>query len=100
LSIESFVLVLCVGAALLAFWFAVRFPDTGPNDMTRSLLHVVVAFLLLQLIVWAMGLVSGVSVPVARFIDVFGLVLPSLTYIFLAAAWFIRAAAGSLNSRY
>ena len=36
----TFVLFLCTGAALLALWLLVRFPDHGPGEVTKALLHV------------------------------------------------------------
>jgi hypothetical protein len=99
-SIASFVLFLCVGAALLALWLAVRFPDLGPGDVTRALLHVAVSVLLGQLMVRAIGLTAPLGVAAGRFVAAFAIVLPGLTYIFLSAAWLIRAAAGHLQGRY
>jgi hypothetical protein len=99
-SVESFVLVLCVGAALLALWLVVRFPDLGPGDMTRALLHVAVSAVLIQVMVGAIHLVSRSGLPAPQFLAAFGVVLPGLTYTFLAAAWMIRSAATRLHGRY
>ena len=97
MSIASFVLFLCVGAALLALWLVVRFPDRGPNDLTWALLHVALSIVLGQLIIASNGALDTVGVPAARFVAAFGIVLPCLTYMFVAAAWLIRAAAGHLQ---
>jgi NAD/NADP transhydrogenase beta subunit len=97
MSIESFVLFLCIGAALLAIWLVVRFPDRGPSDLTWALLHVALSIVLGQLIVASIGALDTVGVPAARFVAAFGIVLPCLTYMFVAAAWLIRAAAGRLQ---
>jgi hypothetical protein len=96
-SIATFVLVLCVGAALLALWLVVRFPELGPSDITWALLHVAVAAVLGQLMAGAIGAVGRSGVPAARFVGSFGIVLPGLTYIFVAAAWLIRATAERLH---
>jgi hypothetical protein len=97
MSIESFVLFLCIGAALLAIWLVVRFPDRGPSDLTWALLHVALSIVLGQLIVASIGALDTVGVPAARFVAAFGIVLPCLTYMFVAAAWLIRATAGRLQ---
>jgi hypothetical protein len=99
-SIATFVLVLCVGAALLALWIVVRFPSFGPSEITWALLHVALSMVLAQLMVGSIGLVGRSGVPAARFVAAFGIVLPGLIYMFLAAAWLIRAAAGRLQGRY
>jgi hypothetical protein len=96
-SIASFVLFLCVGAALLALWLVVRFPDLGPSDVTWALLHVALSIVLGQLILSSIGVLGRFDVPAARFVASFGIVLPGLTYMFVAAAWLIRAASGHLH---
>jgi NAD/NADP transhydrogenase beta subunit len=96
-SIASFVLFLCIGAALLAIWLVMRFPDRGPSDLTWALLHVALSIVLGQLIVASIGALDTVGVPAARFVAAFGIVLHCLTYMFVAAAWLIRATAGRLQ---
>ena len=95
-----FVMFLCTGSALLAFWLLLRFPERGPHDVTKALVHVGVSVVLVQLIVPAIHVVRGTGLPAAQFVVSFGIVLPALTYVFLAAAWMIRAAAGHLQGRY
>jgi hypothetical protein len=95
MSIESFVLFLCVGSALLALWLVVRFPEAGPDDLTWAMLHVGISIVLAQLTLPAIHLVA--DVPGARFVASFAIVLPALTYMFLAAAWLIRILAGRLQ---
>lgn len=97
MSIANFVLVLCAGAALLALWLVVRFPDLGPNEITWALLHVALSVVVLQLMVHTIGVVGRSGVPAARFVAAFGIVLPGLMYMFVAAAWLMRAAAGRLQ---
>ena len=100
MSMTAFVLFLCTGAAVLALWLVVRFPERGPDDVTKALLHVALSVLVLQLLVPAIHLVGGTGVPGAQLIVSFGIVLPGLTYVFLAAAWMIKAAQSRLQGRY
>ena len=97
MSIATFVLVLCVGAALLALWLVVRFPELGPSDITWALLHVALSVVVAELMVRTIGAVGRSGVPAARFVAAFGIVLPGLMYMFVAAAWLMRAAAGRLQ---
>ncbi len=97
MSIATFVLVLCVGAALLALWLVVRFPELGPSDITWALLHVALSVVVGELMVRTIGIVGRSGVPAARFVAAFGIVLPGLMYMFVAAAWLMRAAAGRLQ---
>jgi hypothetical protein len=96
----TFVLILCTGAAVLALWLVVRFPDFGPADFSRALLHVALSVVVLQLLVPAIHLVGSTGLPGAQYVVSFGIVLPGLTYVFLAAAWLIRAAQARLQGRY
>jgi hypothetical protein len=100
MSMTTFVLFLCSGAALIALWLVTHWPERGPDDMTKALLHVAASVVVLQLLVPAIHLVSATGVPAAQFIVSFGIVLPGLTYVFVAAAWLIKAAAGRLQGRY
>jgi hypothetical protein len=100
MSMTTFVLFLCTAAAVLALWLVVRFPERGPDDVTKALLHVALSVLVLQLLVPAIHVVGGTGVPGAQLIVSFGIVLPGLTYVFLAAAWMIKAAQSRLQGRY
>lgn len=97
MSIATFVLVLCVGAALLALWLVVRFPELGPSEITWALLHVALSVVVAQVMLRSIGVVGRSGVPAARFVAAFGIVLPGLMYMFVAAAWLMRAAAGRLQ---
>lgn len=97
MSVTTFVLLLCVGAALLALWVVVRFPDFGPEDVTKALLHVGISMVVLQLLVPGIHLVRGTGMPGAVFAASFGVVLPGLTYVWLSAAWLIRATGARLR---
>jgi hypothetical protein len=99
-SMMLFVALLCTGAGVLAFWLLIRFPEAGPSDMTKALLQVAVSVVLLQLVVPAIHVVRDSGLPAAQYVVSFGIVLPALTYVFLAAGWLIRAAAGRLQGRY
>ena len=100
MSMTTFVLFLCTGAALLALWLVLRFPELGPDDITKALLHVAVSVVVLQLLVPAIHAVGATGLPGAQFVVSFGIVLPGLTYVFVAAAWLIRAAQARLQGRY
>lgn len=97
MSMTTFVLFLCSGSALLALWVVTRFPDRGPSDITKSLLHVAASVVVLQLLVPAIHVVGATGIPAAQLVVSFGIVLPGLTYVFVAAAWLIKATAGRLH---
>ena len=92
LSTELFLVVLVVGAALLALWVYARFPKLSPEGLPRTLLHLVAAYAVLQLVPAATATVSG------RLQAVFLIVLPGFIYIFLAAIWTLRLAQSAMGS--
>jgi hypothetical protein len=93
---QTLILGFGVGGALLAFWLAVRFPRLGPKTIGYG-------FLLLGL-----GLCTITALPVpamalvhasyaTRFIASFALLLPVLTFAFLATLWLVRLVHDSLS---
>lgn len=91
MSNEVFVLAVAVGAALLAAWTYARFPSWAPERLGRTVLHVVIAFVLLQL---APGIASS---PAAAFASIFLLLLPALVYAFLCTLWLLKFAQQALG---
>jgi uncharacterized membrane protein len=87
MSKDAFLFCLVVGAALLAFWVAVRFPERGPSKLSTAFLHVGVAMLVSAVLSPAMNFVAGGGVLLA----VFAVALPAFTYMFLAGIWLTRA---------
>lgn len=91
MSNGTFVLVLAVGAALLAIWTHARFPGLAPARLGRTVLHTALAVLVLQLLPFALD--SGIDLR----ISILGAVLPALTYAMLAAIWMLRLAQTTLG---
>jgi hypothetical protein len=91
MTAASFVFVLAIGAAAIALWIAVRLPRFGPANLPRALLHVLLSVVVASAMTRAIAAVVGVWVPAGEFVAVFGIALPALTYMFLSAAWLMRA---------
>ena len=96
MTLHNFLLSLGVGSALLAFWVVIRFPDKGPENFKRALLHVGAALLLgpftpiLVGTLWARGYAFAL-------VAIFGVLLPVLFYTFLSGAWFFKLATDTLQ---
>ena len=88
-NIELFLLALGVGAALIAFWIAVRFPDKGPASFGVAMCHVVAALAIGWITPAAFGYVISFG-RVAAMPAIFGLLLPVIVYSFLSVAWFLK----------
>ena len=98
MTTEMFLIALGVGSALIAFWLALRFPERGPGDFQRALLHVGLAIGC----GWFAGDVFAALVSFGYFVvvtGVFVVVLPVLVYTFLASAWLLRLAHDALVNR-
>ena len=87
-----FVVALVTGAALLAGWTYVRFPGLAPERLGRTLLHVVVASVLLRLS-------PALGSSLGKFALVFLVVLPALVYALLATIWMLQQARVALGLR-
>jgi hypothetical protein len=97
LGAQAFVLALTCGAALLALWILARFANFGPRSLVWALVHVILACMLLRLVPSTLLSASSSSIPVARYLGVFGVALPLFVYAFLSGGWVTRLAIGLLR---
>lgn len=85
-----------VGTALLAIWSFLRWPAAAPTSFKEAALRVLVALLVLQV----GGGVLDPSIDAARSfaaLVVVGIVVPVLTYAFLASLWFMKLCADQMR---
>jgi hypothetical protein len=85
MSVQLFVAALASGAALLALWLYVRFPQLTPPSAARTVVHLLLAGVVLYAFVPD---TSGSAA--AAFSAAFLVVLPGLVYAFLASIWMLR----------
>jgi hypothetical protein len=90
MTVQTLVLVLALGAALLALWIDVRFPRLAPQDFRTAALHVLAALLTVQLLLASGATHWGSASPAAMVASMMTVSLPALTYEFLAALWLIK----------
>ena len=89
-------LALTIGAAALALWSYLRWPGAAPASLRGALVRVAIALLLLQ--AGAAALELGVDrAPVQAVAIVVGVVVPVLSYAFLASIWFLKVCADQLR---
>jgi hypothetical protein len=89
-------LPLALGAALLALWSYVRWPDVAPKSFGRAIVFVLLAFGLLQLGTLPLDAAVGAS-PGLVVLALLGVILPVLTFAFLAALWVMRLFADAIK---
>lgn len=93
---QGFVLTLALAAALLALWCHVRWPGAAPASLVAALLRLLVGLALLQVGVVALEAAVGASSGLA-ILAVIGVIVPVLTFAFLAALWIMKLFADSLK---
>lgn len=91
---QGFLVTLFAGAAVLAIWLDVRFGERAPKELSRIVLHVIIALIALR--VARVGLKSLVEPgeAVQTMLLLFGLLLPALIYVFLSSLWVLRMVRG------
>ena len=89
MNMSTLLIALGIGSALIAFWFAARFPSRCPDDMSKALLHVGAA---LAVGWFAPDLFNAIAAHgvTAALAAIFAVLLPVLIYTFLAGAWFLK----------
>jgi hypothetical protein len=96
---QAIITVFCVGAALLGFWLAVRFPERGPQRLTSGFFAIAVSMAALSLTAPLVRMITG---GLGAYGPAFGLlfvVLPALTAVFWAAACMIRTVTSLISVR-
>jgi hypothetical protein len=90
MSPHSFVVVLVVGSAILAFWVGARFPALGPHRLVFAVLHLLCGLAAIRAIPGLTNAVLALSADGAKYLVPFGVALPLFTYAFLTGLWLLR----------
>jgi hypothetical protein len=91
------VMLIGVGAAAIALWIDVRFPEIAPRAWVGIAIHAVIAIGAGHILVPAgMNVLVETESAVLILVAVFGIAFPALMYAFLVAVWTIKTAQGYL----
>ena len=93
---DGLLVMIALGAALLALWSYVRWPGAAPVSFRGALVRVVIAFGLLQIGTVPLDLAGGTSAALAV-LAVIGVILPALSFAFLTSLWIMRLFADTLT---
>jgi hypothetical protein len=100
LTVHQFLMVLTLGAGVIALWINFRFPKIAPEGIWTAAVHVGAAILFGQVLLPGLNDVVPDLPPVMRALVItFLLGLPALVYALLASIWVIRIAQGALLRR-
>jgi hypothetical protein len=91
---DAFVVLLAIGALLVAVWLDHRLGERRPSSPVRRVAHAVAAFVVLQLATAGSAYVVHRNPTLGHeLIALFALFLPSLIYAFLSGLWLMRTLA-------
>jgi hypothetical protein len=91
MSFGTFIVVLTLGAAVLALWAGLRFPRMGPDTLAGALMQVAIALVAGWFLVpAAITSVVRLDETAGPLIGVLMFALPALTYLFLTSLWMMR----------
>jgi hypothetical protein len=88
--------MISLGAAVLALWSYLRWPGAAPASIRGAVVRVVLAFALLQIGVVPLGAADDTSLAFGVF-AVVGVIVPLLTLAFLSGLWVMRLFADMLR---
>jgi hypothetical protein len=97
MSLVIFGISLVLGAAAIAAWIAVRFPNLKPERLGMIIFHLLVAMVLAQLVPFGLLLPVSGSAAVQLMAGIFALALPVLVYTLLVTIWLLRVAQNALG---
>ena len=94
-----FSVLFIAAAAVVAIWIVVRFPERAPTEFRRALIHFGVSMVGMYLISPVLQHdLAALPQPFQLYLSLLGVLLPALTYRFVATIWLLRLATGSLRS--
>jgi hypothetical protein len=96
--VDTFLILLSLGAAAIAVWTHARFERLGPRDFRGALLHCGMALGVGWFVV-PLAMKATLAAGASPLLVLFGIALPSLVYLFLAALWVIKHAQALLLRR-
>jgi hypothetical protein len=97
MSLVLFGISLVLGAAAIAVWISVRFPQLKPQRLAVIMIHLLVAMVLGQLVPFALLLPIDASAAIQLMAGIFALALPVLVYTLLITIWLLRVAQNALG---
>lgn len=90
MNVQGLVLVVAVGAAAIAVWLDVRLDRRTPRTVTWTFVHIAFAILALQTMPRLIVFVAGSESPGRKVAAVLAVLLPILTYSWLATIWLLK----------
>jgi heme/copper-type cytochrome/quinol oxidase subunit 4 len=97
MSLVGFAICLVLGAAAIALWITVRFPELKPQRLGIIVVHLVIAMVLARLVPFGLLLPVSNSAAVQLIAGIFVVALPVLVYTLVGAIWLVQVAQRALG---
>jgi hypothetical protein len=97
MSLVGFAICLVLGAAAIALWITVRFPQLKPERLGMIFVHMVAAMVLAQLVPFAILLPISASAAVQLMAGILVVALPILVYSLVIGIWLLRVVQNALG---
>lgn len=100
MGVMALVHSMAAGASLLALWVFVRLGERRPQSLRWVIVHLAIAGLLVSGCPFVMDrFVRAGESPEAAAVGLFGIFLPAMTYVFLAALYLLDQLQRTLHAR-
>jgi hypothetical protein len=100
IGIHGLVIALAVGAAALAMWIELRFPNLSPKTPGYAFLHILGALLACKLVPAGIAVTAGRGTLEGMMAGLFFVGLPVILYVWLSLLWLAKLITSELKSRY
>jgi hypothetical protein len=98
-TVGTFSVLFIAAAAALAIWIVGRLPERAPTEFRRAIIHFVASMVGMYVISPILQHdLAFLHQPLRLYLSLFGVLLPTLVYRFVATIWLLRLATGSLRS--
>ncbi len=100
MSPAIFLLLLALGAAVIAVWIDLRFPGLAPGTLGANFVHAALAFVALTIVPVAIDpMFSNGQSLIVQLVALFGILFAVLVYAFLALVWLVKPLASGIPGR-
>ena len=98
MTVGIFSVLFLAGAAAVAVWLVVRFPERAPTEFRRAMIHFGVSVVGMYLLVPVLdSALEVVAQPYQAHLSMFAVLLPAFVYRMVAVIWILRLAQGALG---
>jgi Fe2+ transport system protein B len=100
IGIMGVIVAFAIGAAAIAVWIELRFPNLSPKSPGYAFLHIVGAYVACNLTPLGMSLTAGRGTIPSMMAGLFLVAFPVILYVWLSLLWLTKLITSELKGRY